>query len=55
MLTDVLKIMVNNPFKESFNRKRKNNNFLTVFSISHKSSVKTFLKYILNHCPKGIR
>ena len=38
--------MISNPFKESFYEKRKNNaiNVLTVFSISHKSGIKTFLK-----------
>ena len=29
-------------------------NILTVFFISHKSGVKTFLKLIINHHPKGI-
>ena len=28
-------------------------NVLIAFSISHKSSVKIFLKWIVNHCPKG--
>ena len=46
MLTDVLKVMINNPFKENFYRKRKKINVLTFFffSISYKSGVKTFLK-----------
>ena len=30
-------------------------NILTAFSISHKSGVKIFLKWITNHCPKGTR
>ena len=31
-------------------------NILTTFSIFHKSNVKTFLKWIINHCPyKGTR
>ena len=48
MLTNVLRAMVNNPFKESFygkrGRKKKQINVLTVFSISYRNSVKTFLK-----------
>ena len=57
MLADALKIMVNNPFKESFygKKKKKKTNVLTTFSISHKSGVKTFLKLIVNHCLKGTR
>ena len=27
-------------------------NILTVFFISHKSSIKTFLKWIIKECPK---
>ena len=42
MLTDALKAIVNNPFKENFYGKRKKINILTVFSIFHKSDVKTF-------------
>ena len=57
MLTDVLRVMINNPFKESFygkiKKKKKAINILTTFLISHKSSVKTFIKWIVNHCPKG--
>ena len=30
-------------------------NVLTAFFIYHKSGVKTFLKWIVNHCPKGTR
>ena len=47
--------VVNNPFKESFmgKEKKKAINVLTAFFISHKSGVKTFLKWILNQCPKG--
>ena len=44
---DALRAIVNNPFKESFYEKRKKKkkiNVLTVFFISHKSGVKTFLK-----------
>ena len=35
--------------------KKKAINVLPVFSISHKSDVKTFLKLIVNYCPKGNR
>ena len=48
--------MINNQFKESFlweKEKKKTINILTAFSISHKSGVKTFLKWIVNHCSKG--
>ena len=34
---------------------KKTINVLTVFSIFHKSCVKTFLKWVVNYCPKGIR
>ena len=46
MLTDALRVLVNNPFKENFygKRKKKSINVLTAFSISYKNSVKTFLK-----------
>ena len=43
MLTNVLRVIVNNPFKKKFTEK-KIINVSTVFSISHKSGVKTFLK-----------
>ena len=43
MLTDVVRVMVNNSFKENFYREKKNN-VLTTFSISHKNGVKLFLK-----------
>ena len=56
MLIDALKVIVNNSFKESSNEKRKKKiNVLTIFSIFHKNCVKTFLKWIVNHCPKGTR
>ena len=44
MLMNALRIMVNNPFKESFygKRKKKAINVLTTFFISHKSDIKTF-------------
>ena len=42
---NTLKVLVNNPFKESFYRKKKKTiNILTVTFIFHKSDVKTFLK-----------
>ena len=44
MLTDALRIIVNNPFKESFYKKKKTINVFTTFFISNKSGVKTFLK-----------
>ena len=53
---DDLMIMVNDSFKESFYKKRKKViNVLTVVSIFYKSGVKTFIKWIINHCPKGTR
>ena len=36
MLKNALRVMVNNPFKESFYGKKKAINVLTTFSISHK-------------------
>ena len=50
MLTGVLRALVNNPVKESFYKKRKKKtiNVLTAFFISHKSDVKTFLKWIVS-------
>ena len=36
-------------------KEKKSINFLTAFFISHKSNVKTFLKWIINQCPKGTR
>ena len=42
---NALRTLVKNSVKKSFYRKRKkNNNILTAFFISHKSNVKTFLK-----------
>ena len=57
MLTSALRALVKNSVKESFygKRKKKTINVLTVFLISHKSDVKTFLKWIVNKCPKGTR
>ena len=49
MLTSVLRALIKNLVKESFYGKRKKKiNVLTVFFISHKSDVKTFLKWIFN-------
>ena len=46
----------NNPVKKSFfMEKKKTINVLTAFFISHKSDVKTFLKWIVNECSKGTR
>ena len=45
MLTSALRALIKNPVKKSFYRKRKKTiNVLTVFFISHKNYVKTFLK-----------
>ena len=54
MLIDILGVIINNPLKEKFygKRKKKTINILTVFFISHKSDIKTFLKLIINHCFK---
>ena len=52
MLMDVLKALVNNPFKEKFYGKKKID-ILTIFFISHQNDVKIFLKWIVNYCPKG--
>ena len=45
-------VLVKNLIKESFygKRKKKTINVLTAFFISHKSDVKTFLKWILKQC-----
>ena len=57
MLTSALRALVKNSVKESFygKRKKKTINVLTVFLIFNKSDVKTFLKWIVNKCPKGTR
>ena len=46
MLIDTFRTMVNNLFKKKFlwEKKEKIINILITFSISHKNSVKTFLK-----------
>ena len=44
-------VLVKNLIKENFYGKRKKIiNILITFFISHKSDVKTFLKWILNQC-----
>ena len=55
MLTNALRILVNNPIKESFYEKKKKINVLTVLFISHESVVKNFLKWNVNQCLKGTR
>ena len=55
MLTDALKILVENPFKENFYEEKKTINVLTIFFIFYKSDVKIFLKWIVKQYPKGIR
>ena len=56
MLTNALRALVRNLVKESFyGEKRETINVLAVFFISHKSYVKTFLKWIVNEYPKGTR
>ena len=57
MLTSALRAFVKNLVKESFYGKRKEKviNVLKTFFISHKSGIKTFLKWIINECPKGTR
>ena len=47
--------MINNSFKKVFmGKEKKTTNVLTTFFISYKNSVKTFLKWIINHYLKGI-
>ena len=54
MLKNALKVLVNNSVKENFYGKRKKTiNILTTFFILHKNNVKTFLKLIVNQCPKN--
>ena len=58
MLTNALRALIKNPVKERFYEKKKKKkaiNILTAFFISHKSDVKTFLKWIVNQCPKDTR
>ena len=44
-----------NHLKKDFMGEKKVINVLTVFFIFHKSNVKNFLKWIVNHCPKSTR
>ena len=58
MLTNALRVIVNNSFTKIYIYiyiyiMKKKNNVLTTFFISHKSGEKTFLQWIINHCPKG--
>ena len=58
MLTNALRALIKNPVKERFYEKKKKKkalNILTAFFISHKSDVKTFLKWIVNQCSKDTR
>ena len=57
MLTSIFRALVKNLVKESFygKRKKKTINVLTAFFIFHKNDVKTFLKWIVDECPKGTR
>ena len=57
MLTNALRVLVNNPFKEILWEKRgkKVINVLTTFFIFYKSGAKTFLKWIVNQYLKGTR
>ena len=48
MLTNAFKVLINNLFKKKIMRKKKVINVLTVFFISHKSGIKTFLKWMVN-------
>ena len=52
MLTSTLRTLIKNPVKESFYGKKIIINVLTVFFIPHKSDVKTFIKLIVNECPR---
>ena len=53
MLTNAFRTLVNNPVKESFYGKKKNNKYFDNFFIFRKSDVKTFLKWIVNQCLKS--
>ena len=51
---DTLRVIINNSFKKKIYEKEKKKviNVLTIFSISYESSVKTFLKWIINQYSK---
>ena len=53
MLTDTLKTIVNNLFKENFYEKKKINVLQFFPLIFYGSNVKTFLKLIINQCLKA--
>ena len=57
MLTSALMALIKNPIKESFYGKRKKKviNILTIFFISYKNDIKTFLKWIVNQCLDTIK
>ena len=60
MLTSAFRALVIISIKESFYKKRKKKkkktmNVVTAFFISHKSDIKTFLKWIINQYTKGTR
>ena len=57
MLTSVLRALVKNSVKENFRgeKKKKTMNVLIAYFVSYKSDVKTFIKWIVNQYPKGIR
>ena len=48
MLMSAFRVLINNPVKESFYRKKKTINTLTAFFSSYKIDVKIFLKLIVN-------
>jgi len=52
MLMDVLRVMINNSFREYFYEK-KTINILTIFFIFYQNFVKIFLKLVVNYCPKN--
>ena len=55
MLTSILRILVKNPIKENFYKKKKITiNVLTVFFIFKKNDFKIFLKWILYQCLEGL-
>ena len=56
ILTNTLKTLANNQFKDNFYEKRKKEQliFWQFFFIYHKNDVKTFPKWIVNQCPKNI-
>ena len=56
MLTNALRHWLIIHLKKVFmGKEKKTINVLIAFFISHESGVKTFLQWIVNQCPKGIR